>query len=144
MRVKDRPPNLPGLATFSGPSGYGKSMAAIYTANKTRAYHVQCKSVWTRKSLCQAILAEMGIRDPDLHQSIRDAHQRYVDALTSQIANGVELGTFRKVDPRQTALLLKMIIDGIEQGLALGYDIDVNALLPAGLDVLLGGLLSRE
>jgi AcrR family transcriptional regulator len=90
------------------------------------------------------VLAEMGIRDPDLHQSIRDAHQRYVDALTSQIANGVELGTFRKVDPRQTALLLKMIIDGIEQGLALGYDIDVNALLPAGLDVLLGGLLSRD
>jgi hypothetical protein len=61
-RVMVRPGGLPGLATFSGPSGYGKSMAAIHAANRHRAYHVQCKSVWTRKALCEAILGEMGIR----------------------------------------------------------------------------------
>lgn len=61
-RVVNRPGNLPGMATFHGPSGYGKSFAAIYSANKHRAYHVQVKSVWTRKKLCQSILAEMGIK----------------------------------------------------------------------------------
>lgn len=61
-RVMNRPTGLPGMATFHGFSGYGKSFAAMYAANKHRAYHVQVKSVWTRKKLCTAILAEMGIQ----------------------------------------------------------------------------------
>ncbi|MEO0034386.1 MAG: hypothetical protein RLZZ501_409 [Pseudomonadota bacterium] len=61
-RVMTRPAGLPGMATFHGFSGYGKSFAAMYAANKHRAYHVQVKSVWTRKKLCLAILAEMGVR----------------------------------------------------------------------------------
>lgn len=61
-RVMHRPDGLPGMATFHGFSGYGKSFAAIYSANKHRAYHVQVKSVWTRKKLCVSILAEMGIQ----------------------------------------------------------------------------------
>lgn len=60
-RVAKRSAGLPGMACFYGPSGFGKSFAAIYAANKHRAYHVQVKSVWTRKKLCQAILNEMGI-----------------------------------------------------------------------------------
>lgn len=62
-RVQNRTANLPGMAAFSGPSGYGKSNAAMYAANKFRAYHVQVKSVWTRKKLCASILREMGARD---------------------------------------------------------------------------------
>lgn len=62
-RVVKRASGLPGMATFHGFSGYGKTFAAIYAANKHRAYHIQVKSVWTRKKLCTAILAEMAI-DP--------------------------------------------------------------------------------
>jgi DNA transposition AAA+ family ATPase len=62
QRVVHRTPGLPGMATFHGFSGYGKTFAAIYAANKFRAYHVQVKSVWTRKKLAQAVLAEMGIQ----------------------------------------------------------------------------------
>ncbi len=62
VRVMNRTAGLPGLATFHGFSGLGKSFAAIYAANKFRAYHVQVKSVWTRKKLCQAILLEMGVQ----------------------------------------------------------------------------------
>lgn len=61
-RVQERSSGLPGLATFHGFSGYGKSFAAIYAANKYRAYHVQVKSVWTRKKLCLAVLQEMEIK----------------------------------------------------------------------------------
>jgi DNA transposition AAA+ family ATPase len=60
-RVMNRSRGLPGMATFHGFSGYGKTFAAIYAANKHRAYHVQMKSAWTRKKLMQAILQEMGI-----------------------------------------------------------------------------------
>jgi hypothetical protein len=60
-RVQERSPNLPGMASFFGRSGTGKSCAAMFAANKYRAYHVQVKSVWTRKKLCTSILREMGI-----------------------------------------------------------------------------------
>ncbi|WP_142848377.1 AAA family ATPase [Telmatospirillum sp. J64-1] len=60
-RVVNRTWGLPGMATFHGPSGYGKTFSATYAANRHRAYHIQVKSVWTKKSLCLAILKEMAI-----------------------------------------------------------------------------------
>lgn len=63
-RVMSRSAGLPGMATFHGPSGYGKSRSAIWGANKYRAYYVQVKSLWTRKALCQAIVRETGIAKP--------------------------------------------------------------------------------
>ena len=60
-RVQNRRPGLPGMATFHGFSGYGKTFAAVYAANKARAYHVQVKHVWTSKKLCQSVLQDMGI-----------------------------------------------------------------------------------
>ncbi len=60
-RVQKRGHGLPGMATFYGPSGYGKTTAAIYAANKYRAYQVQVKSAWTAKKLCTAILQDQGL-----------------------------------------------------------------------------------
>ncbi|MFG5381020.1 AAA family ATPase [Yoonia sp. R2-816] len=60
-RVQGRALNLPGMATFYGPSGFGKSFSAIFATNKFQAITVQVKSTWTRKKLCQAILTEMGL-----------------------------------------------------------------------------------
>ena len=57
----NRPAHLPGMVTFFGPSGWGKSYAAAYAANKYRAYYVECKSTWTKKALLMALLREMGI-----------------------------------------------------------------------------------
>lgn len=59
-RIRTRSHSLPGMGTFYGPSGFGKTMAAVYAANRFGAISVQLKSVWTRKTLCEAILAEMG------------------------------------------------------------------------------------
>lgn len=61
-KVIARPVGLPGMATYSGYSGYGKTTAVIYAANKFNAIQVQVKESWTGKKLCQAILAEMGIK----------------------------------------------------------------------------------
>lgn len=60
-RVQSRPIGLPGMACFYGWSGFGKSTAAVYAANKFQAVLVQCKSAWTKKSLCAAILTELGM-----------------------------------------------------------------------------------
>lgn len=59
--VQGRGTNVPGMATFYGPSGFGKSTAAIFAANETGAVLVQMKSVWTKKSLLTAILNEIGV-----------------------------------------------------------------------------------
>lgn len=61
-RVMNRAPGLPGMATFHGFSGYGKSSAATYVAAKHRCYHVEVKSVWTQKKLCQSVLRALGIQ----------------------------------------------------------------------------------
>ncbi|WP_349295265.1 ATP-binding protein (plasmid) [Thioclava sp. 'Guangxiensis'] len=60
-RVNDRDPDLPGMACFYGPSGYGKTVAATWNANETGAYWVEMRESWTRKTLFTAILRNMGI-----------------------------------------------------------------------------------
>jgi len=61
MKLTERDLGLPGLGCFSGPSGYGKSVAVMYVANKCRAYSVQANSDWTRRHMCKVILREMGM-----------------------------------------------------------------------------------
>lgn len=75
-RVKNRAHNLPGMATFYGPSGWGKSSAAIYATIRFDAITVQVKSVWTKKTLCEAILAEVGIPpDPTVSRMLDQISQ---------------------------------------------------------------------
>lgn len=64
-RAVERPGHLPGIVALYGPAGWGKSTAAAYCANKTRAYYIACKSVWTRKSLLGAMCKEMYIDPAD-------------------------------------------------------------------------------
>lgn len=61
-RLTNRTQGLPGLAALYGPAGYGKTTAALAVANETRAYFVQMRSAWTRKTLLEKTLAEMGIK----------------------------------------------------------------------------------
>ena len=60
-RAMKRPRYLPGMVCFYGPSGWGKTFAACYTANKYHAYYIECRSTWTKKAVLQAICKEMGI-----------------------------------------------------------------------------------
>lgn len=60
-RVQSRDYDLPGLACFFGPSGYGKTKAAVWNAQETRAYWVEVKSTWSRKKFAEMILRSMGI-----------------------------------------------------------------------------------
>lgn len=61
-QVENRPPGLPGMATFYGPSGFGKSTAGAYVANVADAHLVQVKSTWRAKKLVCAIATELGLK----------------------------------------------------------------------------------
>lgn len=60
-RAIERTQSLPGMVCLYGPSGFGKSIAALLVANSRRAYYIEVKSVWTKKHTLTAILREMGI-----------------------------------------------------------------------------------
>lgn len=76
----ERKSHLPGMVTFYGPSGWGKSTAAAYAANKHRAYYIEAKSSWTRKALLLAVCKEMGL-----------APARTVYELTEQVSEQLVL-----------------------------------------------------
>lgn len=61
-KVRSRAIGLPGMAVFYGPSGYGKTTASVYAANRFQAYSVQVKSAWKQRLFCEAILHEMGLK----------------------------------------------------------------------------------
>jgi hypothetical protein len=59
-RLQNRTDGLPGMGCFNGPSGFGKTSAAIYATNAFSAVNVQVQSTWSGKFLCQSILRELG------------------------------------------------------------------------------------
>lgn len=63
-KVVERQRHLPGMACFSGYSGYGKSRSAVYGAGKYRAAYVECDQFTTAKSLLTMILKEIGVNQP--------------------------------------------------------------------------------
>ena len=60
-KAMNRPAHLPGMVTFTGPSGFGKSTAASVAANRFDAIYVAARSSWTRKAAHLAILKEMAV-----------------------------------------------------------------------------------
>ncbi|AGH57974.1 transposase [Rhodovulum phage RS1] len=72
-RVSSRAATLPGMAVFFGPSGYGKSTACTFSSNVFDAYLVQAQSTWSRKSLCEALMIELGLEPKGrIDQMVRD------------------------------------------------------------------------
>ncbi|MEN9357144.1 MAG: hypothetical protein RL695_1315 [Pseudomonadota bacterium] len=53
---------LPGLGVLYGPAGWGKTTALVAVSNSSRAYYVQMRSAWGRKTLLEKILIEMGMK----------------------------------------------------------------------------------
>lgn len=60
-RVRNRDPDLPGMACFSGPSGLGKTKAAAWSANEYNCYHVEMKESWSARKFVAKIVEAMGM-----------------------------------------------------------------------------------
>ncbi|MDT8856459.1 AAA family ATPase [Paracoccaceae bacterium Fryx2] len=69
-RCQTRAHGLPGMGTFYGPSGWGKTTAGIYATNKFNACHVEALPFGGTKTLLTMIVTELGLRParaiPDL------------------------------------------------------------------------------
>lgn len=59
-KVMNRRLGMPGMATYYGYSGFGKSFSALFTANQFDAVYVEVREYWTVKKFLQSILIELG------------------------------------------------------------------------------------
>lgn len=75
-KMVERDGDLPGLACFFGPSGWGKTKSAIYGANRYRAVYVECGQFTTARSLLTQILIELG--EPRPRGSIEEMKTRAI------------------------------------------------------------------
>jgi AAA domain len=73
-----RPAMLPGIVCFYGPSGYGKSVAAVYCANRTRGILVECSSTDTAKNVLSALTEEAGLRQL---RTVSDMQKQLIEEL---------------------------------------------------------------
>lgn len=78
QRVVDRPRHLPGMATFHGFSGYGKTFSATFAANRFRAYYIEVGESWTKAKFCKSLMIELGL-------SPRGTVADMVDAIINQL-----------------------------------------------------------
>lgn len=60
----DATAGVPRMGLFYGPSGYGKSVAAAYIAGSLNGAYVAAHSIWTQRSMLEAIARELGIARP--------------------------------------------------------------------------------
>jgi hypothetical protein len=60
-RLSGRGPNDPGMMVVSGPSGYGKSVAAAWAKARHRAYYLQLDDYVTKKSLLVSLCKVLGL-----------------------------------------------------------------------------------
>ncbi|HYD12717.1 MAG TPA: ATP-binding protein [Allosphingosinicella sp.] len=72
---------MPRIGLLYGHSGYGKSVAMAFTAQRTGAAYLEAKSIWTQRSLLEAIAEELGI--PRLERSAPRILQQVIDQLNA-------------------------------------------------------------
>lgn len=89
------------------------------------------------------MMSELGTRDGDIRDECQAVHQRFVDAVTRILAQGIAEGSFRPADPHATAQLLKAMIDGFAGQAAVGVPIDVGQLVHGAFHTLLRGILAK-
>lgn len=61
-RAHDRSRHMPGMVGITGRAGLGKTLAAIYCANRFGAVYVELRQTMSIKSMLGAVLAELAIK----------------------------------------------------------------------------------
>lgn len=87
------------------------------------------------------MMCEQGIRDDEIREECQAVHERFVDAVTRVLAQGMAEGAFRSADPQAVAQILKAVIDGMAGQSAIGIRPDKDRLLSDGIQMILYGIL---
>lgn len=90
------------------------------------------------------VMSSEALRDPDLRQRLQHMHNTYVEALESLIQVGIRQGELEPVQARTVSILLKTLLNGLENAIAMGYEQNLQALLPSMVHLLLDGLVRRQ
>lgn len=105
--LQNRHPLQPNLGVFAGYSGYGKSVAALYTMNKTGAAYVEVSDTWTKKKLLTAILSELG--HPDAKGTLSDLEDDIIGILARDPKRPLIIDESDKLVDRNMIELVRMI-----------------------------------
>ncbi len=109
--VMNRAEHLPGIGTFSGPSGFGKSTAAATVAARYDALYLECRSTWSPAALCNAMLNCCGI------QPAKRVYQM-VDQIAEELAASQRLVILDEFDNAVDKSLVELVRDIYEQSKA--------------------------
>ena len=90
------------------------------------------------------MMCEQGIRDDEIREECQAVHERFVDAATRILAQGMAEGAFREADPQAIAMMLKAMIDGMAGQSAIGIRPERDRLMNDGLQMILHGILAPE
>lgn len=99
-RAMNRDPRLPGMVCFHGPSGWGKSTAAVYAYQKLPTHYVECRSTMTKKTFLGELLKEMGIHP-----------ERTIGAMYAQAVAALEGGGKLLIIDEMDYLVQKSAVD---------------------------------
>ena len=89
------------------------------------------------------MMTEQAVRDETIREEVHAVHQRFLDAVTGIVAQGIAEGTFRPMDPSVVAQMLKAVIDGLAGESAIGLRPDPEGLTRDGIDLILRGILAN-
>ncbi|MBT3218269.1 MAG: TetR/AcrR family transcriptional regulator [Proteobacteria bacterium] len=90
------------------------------------------------------MMCEQGIRDEEIREEVQAVHQRFVDACTRIVAQGIAEGTFRDLNPLSVARMLKAMIDGFAGEASIGIRPDKELLINDGIQMILHGILADK
>jgi DNA transposition AAA+ family ATPase len=61
-RLEERGSDDTGFGVFCGPSGYGKTRSATFTAARMRAHYIRVADAWGAKSIADALCQKLGLK----------------------------------------------------------------------------------
>ncbi|MFM2163191.1 MAG: hypothetical protein RLZZ383_2703 [Pseudomonadota bacterium] len=105
--------------------------------------YLQFLGLGGQSSRLHLMMSEAALRDAGLAAELQALHQRFVDAVTRILAQGMAEGTFRSMDPLLVATLLKAMMDGLSGQIALDISVDVQAMSKEGFRTILRAVLAR-
>lgn len=133
-RLKNRGPGDPGLFVISGPSGYGKSMAAAMAKARHQAYYLQLDDFVTKKGLLVSLCRVLSLVP----------HSEKPKGTTAELADmvGAQLATSRRV------LIIDEFDFAVNKGLVMSvfsiYEKSKASILLIGEEAMPGNLAKWE
>lgn len=93
------------------------------------------------------VMGEMAMRDPEVKTQLQRLNRVYIDEVSALLERGVTAGVLRSdLNVRVTATLLKALLDGIQESLALDpvEGPELVQLLRGGIEMMMQGITNPD